>query len=87
MATQEVFFKDADGAVYQVRLPAIDARSAVSRFPSQWSEKPDKFAPATAHAKGSKPVGPNGIVGMTGGDPIRLDRLGVLGEPVHAAHA
>lgn len=83
--TKEIFFRDADGKVYPVRLPSIDAKMAL-RFPYEWSEKADKFAERPKHAH-AKPVGPNMVVGQTGGDPTKIDRLGVIGPALESAHA
>ena len=86
---QEVYFRDADGAVYCVRLASVDANSAVDRFPHEWARSPDGFAPRPAHLKGQKPVGPRGIAGNAGGDPSKPNALGVIaqvsGPTSHAA--
>lgn len=79
MDVKELFFKDADGKVYQTRLPAIDAAFAVGKHPSEWSYDEKKFAPRKKGDEPGEPLGPDGIVGLTGGDPTRIDRLGVLG--------
>lgn len=81
MDVKEAFFKDADGKIYPVRLPTIDAAFAVGRHPHEWSYDKDKFAPRKKGFEAGEPLGPDNIVGLTGGDPTRDDRLGVLGPP------
>lgn len=81
MDTKEVFFRDADGKVYPCRLALIDAAFATSNHPHEWSYDEKKFAARKKGSEPSEPVGPNGVVGLSGGDPTKTDRLGVLGPP------
>lgn len=81
MDTKEVFFKDADGKIYPCRLASIDASFAVGAHPHEWSYDKDKFASRKKGEPLGEPVGPAGVVGLTGGDPTKVDRLGVLGPP------
>jgi hypothetical protein len=53
-------------------------RFAVNRHPHEWSADAKAFSPRPAHMKGAKPVGPNGVVGPTGGDPNKEGNPGVL---------
>jgi hypothetical protein len=46
-----IFFRDADGQVRPVTLPASDARLAVAHHRTEWSATRDGFAPAPASVK------------------------------------
>lgn len=81
MDTKEVFFKDADGKIYPCRLALIDAAFAVGNHPHEWSYDKEKFAARKKGEVAGDPVGPNGIVGRTGGDPTKNDQIGVIGSP------
>jgi hypothetical protein len=67
------------------RLLAIDAREAASKVPHEWSLRSDKFAQRPPHMKGAEPVGPNGVVGPSGGDPRAEGHLGVIGPALEPA--
>jgi hypothetical protein len=65
--TTRAYHRDpATGAVSEHSLPAIEVTQAVQRHPSEWSRRPDTFAPqqTPAPAAATEPGGLNPLAGV-----------------------
>lgn len=66
-----VYFRNAAGEVHPVRLPTIEAASAVRQHPHEWSFTADKFAEPPEGFVPSE--GSGGGIGRVRGASLRAD--------------